>query len=341
MPPNQRHSRATGRTTLSDVAKAAGVSPITASRALRGVASVAPELVERVKAAADSLGYLPNPAARALASARSNAVVIVVPSLSNAVFIDTLEAVQRALQPEGFEVLIGNTHYSRDEEERLLRNYFTQRPSGLIVTGFDRTENARRMIETSGVPCVYMMELANATGVHCVGFSQHDAGAIVARHLIASGRKRIAYVAAQLDPRTLQRGEGFRQVLIEHQLHDPSLELLSPAPSSVAMGAQLFQDLLKRHSDIDAIFFGNDDLAQGGLLEAIRKKIEIPDRIAVVGFNDLPASAEMVPRLTTIRTPRAAIGLRASQLLLQLMQGQAPAQPVIDLGFELVVREST
>jgi len=336
-----KNTRTTGRPTLSEVARLAGVSPITASRALRGISSVATDLVEKVRQAAEELNYVVNPAARALASAQSHSVVVLVPSLSNLLFIDTLEAIHSVLRPRGFEVLIGNYHYSRDEEENLLRNYMSYQPRGLLLTGFDRSESARRMIEASNVPCVYMMDLDPGAGVNCVGFSQQSAGATVAEHLISRGRKHLAYIGAQLDQRTLLRGEGFRQALQAAGLYHPDLELLTPRPSSVGLGGELFLQLMQCHPQVDGIFFGNDDLAQGALLEAIRCGIKVPEQVAVVGFNDLPGSAFMVPRLSSIRTPREAIGQRAAEQMLSLMAGNPVAQPVQDMGFELMVRESS
>lgn len=340
MSSNDKAGRSGGRHTLQDVAARAGVSPMTASRALRGVGRVDPALVERVREAAAALQYVPDPAARALASARSASVVVLVPSLANTVFVDLLEAVHEVLAPEGYQVLIGNTHYSRDEEEQLLRNYLAHRPSGMLVTGFERNEAARRLIEASGVPCVYLMELTTAPGVHCVGLSQLDAGRAVTEHLLARGRQRIGFVAAQLDARTMQRAEGYRRALQAAGRYDAALELLSPARSSIRLGASLFKDFLARHPDADAIFFCNDDLAQGALLEALRQGIRIPEQIMIAGFNDLEGSDCSVPRLTTVRTPRAEIGRRAAAMLLQLMRGGRIGQSAVDVGFELVVRES-
>ncbi|MCK9797364.1 LacI family transcriptional regulator [Pseudomonas chlororaphis] len=338
---NDKNTRTTGRPTLNEVARLAGVSPITASRALRGISSVATELVEKVQQAARELNYVVNPAARALASAQSQSVVVLVPSLSNLLFIETLEAIHQVLRPKGFEVLIGNYHYSRDEEENLLRNYMAYQPRGLLLTGFDRTESARRMIETSNIPCVYMMELDAGAGLNCVGFSQLSAGETAARHLISRGRKHLAYIGAQLDQRTLLRGEGFRRTLQQAGLYNPDLEVLTPRPSSVGLGGELFLQLLHSQPQVDAIFFGNDDLAHGALLEAMRSGIKIPEQVAVLGFNDLPSSAHMVPRLSSISTPREAIGRRAAEQMLTLMAGNAVAEPVVDMGFELKVREST
>jgi len=333
-------SRSTGRPTLNEVARLAAVSPITASRALRGVATVAPELVDKVRAAAQSLGYVANPAARALASSQSHTVVVLVPSLSNQLFIETLEAIQEVLRPRGLEVVIGNYHYSPQEEENLLRTHLANRPRGLLLTGFDHTAALRQLIAASGVPCVHMMELDPALGAYCVGFSQQEAGAEAARHLLGRGRRRLAYIGAQLDPRVLQRGTGFRGVLQDAGMHDPALELMSPLPSSIGLGSELFARLMEEHPDVDGIFFCNDDLAQGASLEALRRGIAIPGRVSLIGFNDLPGSAHMVPRLTSIRTPREEVGQRAAQLLLGLLDGIAQ-EPQVDLGFELVVRESS
>ena len=333
-------SRTTGRPTLSEVARLSGVSPITASRALRGITTVAPALALKVHEAALQLGYVANPAARALASAQGQSIVVLIPSLSNQLFIDTLEAIHDVMRPRGLEVLIGNSHYNINEEENLIRNYLAYQPRGMLLTGFERTEAARRLLANSGVPCVHMMELDATAGVASVGFSQEQAGAVAARHLLSRGRKRLAYVAAQLDPRVLQRGDGFRQTLQAAGCFDPALQLMAPVPSSIGLGGELFNDLLRRHPDVDGIFFCNDDLAQGAILEASRQGLKIPEQVAMVGFNDLPASAHLVPRLTSIRTPRAAIGRQAAHLLLGLLDGKPAVHSTQDLGFELVVRES-
>lgn len=341
-PPRPRRTRrASGRVTLDDVARLAGVSPITVSRALRRERSVDPALAERVQAAAQELGYVPDPAARALASQRSTQVLVLVPMLSNTLFVDLLEAVHRTLFPQGFLPLIGVTHYDAAEEELLLRTYLPHRPAGLLVTGFDRSEAARQLIARSGVPCVHLMETSDAPGVHCVGFSQLEAGAAITRHLLERGRRRIAFCAAQLDPRTLQRAEGYRRALREAGLYDAQLEILSPEGSSIALGARLFEETLRRVPDVDAIFFCNDDIAQGGLLAASRCGVPVPERVAVAGFNDLAGSDQMVPPLTTVRTPRGEVGRAGAAMLLGLMHGTPPARHCVALDYELVVRGST
>jgi LacI family gluconate utilization system Gnt-I transcriptional repressor len=341
MPPNPPRPRSTGRITLADVAQAAGVSPITVSRALRGERAVDPELVERVQAAATRLGYVPDPAARALASRHSTHIALLIPMLSNALFVDVLEAVQRTLRPAGYQTLIGVTHYDASEEEQLLREQLQHRPAGLLVTGLDRSEATRALIAGSGVPCVHLMETSGAAGVHSVGFSQADAGAAMTRHLLERGRRRIAFAAAQLDPRTMQRLEGWRRAMSAAGLYAPTLEWLNPAPSSLALGGTMFEQIVGQTPPVDAIFFCNDDLAQGALLAALRLGLPVPQRIAVAGFNDLTGSDQMLPPLTSVRTPRAEIGVAAARMLLALMRGETPASRCVDLGYELVIRAST
>ncbi len=333
--------RATGRITLADVARSAEVSPITVSRALRGERGVDRALVDRVQAAAHKLGYVPNPAARALASGHSTHVAVLIPMLSNALFVDLLEAIQRTLRKAGYQTLIGVTHYDFSEEETLLREQLQHRPAGLLVTGLERSDATRQLIAQSGVPCVHMMDASGLPGIYCVGFSQADAGAEMTRHLLSRGRRRIAFAGAQLDPRTLQRLEGWRRALSEAGRHDATLEWLNPAPSSIALGGRMFEQIMGQQPAIDAVFFCNDDLAQGALLAALRLGVPVPERIAIAGFNDLTGSDQMLPPLTTVRTPRAEIGEAASRMLLSLMTGKSVATPCVDLGYQIVVRGST
>ncbi|WP_368648224.1 LacI family DNA-binding transcriptional regulator [Castellaniella ginsengisoli] len=340
-PAARSRRRATGRTTLADVAALAGVSPITASRVVAGKTTVRPELAERVRAAVEHLGYRPDPSARALASAKSSHVVVLIPLLSNTLFTELLEAVQDVMWDAGYPIFVGITQYRPEREAALLDSYLSHRPAGLILTGFDRSESQRRLIESSRTPCVHVMELSDDPDVHCVGFSQVGAAQAVARHLLERGRRRIAFVGAQLDPRTLERAEGFRSVLQAAGCHDPRLEILDSRPSSAALGAEVFRRLMAAHPDLDAVFFCNDDLAHGGLLEALRLGVPVPGRVSVVGFNDLPGNAQMLPALSSLRTPRREVGDVAARMLLRLMRGEPVDMPAVDLGFELKVRASS
>lgn len=341
---------------MNDVAQAAGVSPSTVSRALRGERAVDPDLVQRVLAVSEKLGYVPDPAARALASQRSDHVTILIPMLTNALFVDLLEAAQRSLRAAGFQTLMGVTHYNTSEEEQLLREQLHHRPAGMLITGLDHSPSTQKLMARSKVPCVHLMDLpeelgpissgdaerdAMPNGPYCVGFRQIDAGEAMTNHLLAKGKKRIVFAAAQLDPRVMQRLQGWRKALKARQMYDPTLEWLNPAPSSLALGGLMLEQIMKQNAAVDAIFFCNDDLAQGALLAAMRLGISVPQQVAIAGFNDLTGSDQMWPPLTTVRTPRAQVGEAAAQMLLQLIHGETPEHPQLDLGFEIVVRQST
>jgi LacI family gluconate utilization system Gnt-I transcriptional repressor len=290
------------------------------------------------------LGYVPDPAARALASRRSDHVAILIPLLSNALFVDLLDAAQTTLRAAGYQTLMGVTHYDASEEEQLLREQLLHRPAGLLITGLDHNPATRKLMAASQVPCVHLMDLP-ASGqndtVHCVGFRQTDAGAMMTRHLLSKGCRRIAFAAAQLDPRVMQRLYGWRGALQQAGAYEPTLEFLNPAPSSLALGGVLFEQIMKQSPAVDAIFFCNDDLAQGALMAALRLGIAVPNQVAIAGFNDLTGSDQMLPPLTTVRTPRAQIGEAAAQMLLTLMRGKEPPCTQLDLGFEIVQRQST
>jgi LacI family gluconate utilization system Gnt-I transcriptional repressor len=332
--------RSTGRVTLADVAAAAGVSAMTASRALNGKRAVDPLLVARVLAVSEQLGYVPDPAARALASHRSNHVAVLIPLLSNELFVTLLEAVQKILRAEGFQTFISVTHYSPEEEERLLQEQLMHRPAGLLVTGFDRTPAAQKRIENSKVPCVYLMETSSRDDVYSVGFSQADAAEDMTQHLLKKGKKRIAFAGAQLDPRTLQRLQGWRKALVAAGLYSSTLEWLDPAPSSMALGGTMLEQIIRHEPPVDAVFFCNDDLAQGALLTANRLGIDVPGSIAIAGFNDLRGSNLMMPPLTTVHTPLDKIGEAAAGMLLKLIRNETVETRSLDLGYRLVLRDS-
>ncbi len=332
--------RSSGRVTLADVARHAGVALMTASRALSNPGVVSEPLRLRVMQAVETLGYVPNLAARSLASARSHVISVLIPSLSNAVFTDILAGVQDAVDADGYQLLIGNTRYSEAEEAKFLRIHLQSNPDGVLLTGVNQSREFREILQASGVPVVSMMDIPDDPVWPSVGFSQHDAGYAITRHLIKKGYRRIGFIAAQLDDRTLKRAEGFRSALRQADLYDASREILVPDPSTVALGAELLGRMLAVAPDCDAIFCCNDDLAYGAIYQCQRRGIAVPGQLAICGFNDLPLSAWMNPTVTTIATPRYRIGFEAARLLQKLINGEPAPATQIDLGFTLMARES-
>lgn len=330
----------TGRATLDDVAKRVGVSTITVSRMFRQPDKVSEDLRRRIQQAADDLGYVRNRAASALASNRSMNIAVLVPSLSNSVFVDTVTGIEKVFRTHGYQMLMGVNHYSAEEEEALVRAYLAFAPDGMLLTGANYRETTRQLLNQAGIPIVHMMELLDRDGTYSVGFSQEAAAQAMTEHLLSKGHRRVGFVASQLDPRTLARNRGYRDTVIRAGLYAPHREVLVPDQSSIALGGILLRRLLEQAPDTEAVFFCNDDLAQGALFECLRKGIKVPEQLAVAGFNDLPISECTVPSLTTVATPRYEIGVQAANMLLTLIEGHAPPRNTIDLGFQLKTRES-
>lgn len=332
--------RGGGRPTIADVAKLAGVGAITVSRALREPERVSIELRHQIDEAVARLAYVPDPNARALASARADVVGVLVPSLTNNVFADVVRGIYDGLGDSRFQVQLGNTHYSGLEEERLLKVFLGQRPAGLIVSGIDQTPATRRLLETAGCPVVQIMETDPEPVDMLIGFSHFDSGRTATQHLIDQGYRHVGFVGARMDPRSHRRLAGYRSAMEAAGLFDKRLVNTTPVPSSVSLGGQLFRDALARMPTMDAVFCNNDDLALGVLFECHRAAIEVPRTIGICGFNDLDMMRVAYPSVTSVRTHRYEIGLRAIEMVRARLGGEKPL-PVVDVGFELKVREST
>ncbi|MBZ9854399.1 LacI family DNA-binding transcriptional regulator [Mesorhizobium sp. CA13] len=336
-----RSRRGGGRPTISDVARKAGVGAITVSRALREPERVSEDLRRQIHAAVDELGYVPDPNARALASARAEVFGVLVPSLTNSVFAEVVRGIYDSLSDSAFRIQLGNTHYSGLEEERLLQVFGPQRPAALIVAGIDQTPASRKLLENAGCPVVQVMETGPDPVDMMVGFSHLDGGRAATEHLIEAGYRRIGFIGARMDPRSQRRLAGYRMAVEKAGLFDPRLITTTPVPSSVTLGRELFRDALAKMPTLDGVFCNNDDIALGALFECHRASIDVPKRIGIVGFNDLDMMQVAFPSVTSIRTPRYEIGRRAVAMALAAIGGEPPQQRVVDLGFELMRREST
>jgi LacI family transcriptional regulator, gluconate utilization system Gnt-I transcriptional repressor len=330
-----------GPTRLTEVAKLAGVSPITASRFFRNPQALSLAKRERVASAAQELGYVPNLAARALASQRTEVIGVLIPSLTNNVFNDVLRGIYDASEGSRYNIQFVNTRYSILQEERLLRLFQAQKPSGLIVTGINQTAESRQVMEAMNCPIVQIMETGPDPVDMMVGFSHYDAGFSVVTHFLEQGRKRIGLLGARMDPRVQRRLEGYTDAMRKAGLYDPRLIVTTPVPTSITLGGTLLADLLAQAPDIDSVFCINDDLALGVLFECQRRQIAVPGKLAIVGFNDMEFMASAVPSLSSVRTNRYEMGRRAVSMLTDAIEGRRPEQPVVDLGFELIVRASS
>jgi LacI family gluconate utilization system Gnt-I transcriptional repressor len=319
--------------TLSAVAKLAGVSSITVSRVVRLPDLVAPETRGRVEAAMRELGYVPNQLAGALASgARTRSVGVLVPTIANSIFADTVQGLSDELEPRGYAVILAQSRYDAAREDHMLSALLSRRPEAIIMVGSPATDDGTRLLQRAGIPIVETWEIPPAPIDAVAGFNNYEAGCAVARHLVAQGRQNLAFIGGD-DPRATRRWNGFKDTALQAGVKMPRRLILDRnASGSVVALAEL--------PDVDAVFAANDAHAIGfmsGLRAAglLRDGPAAAQPVAVIGLGDLEMGRLIAPSLSTIRVHGDAIGRTAAKLMLTR---QGPRH--IDLGFELVLRDS-
>ncbi|GAB0112941.1 LacI family DNA-binding transcriptional regulator [Acidisoma sp. C75] len=345
---NEMSSRAARRTvrphtvTLKHVAERAGVSPITVSRVVNTPDAVSEGLRTKVEEAIRALGYVPNRVAGALASAESRVVLVIVPSLSNAVFIEVIQGIQTVLEVAGYQMLLGNTQYDLEREQDLAAALLGWSPAGIIIAGLKHTEGTRSLLKGWQRPVMEIMEHGTRPIDMNVGLSHYKAGDAMGEHLVARGYREIGFIGGRMkaDYRAMQRYKGLDRCLNRHGLtrrppftHD--------CKSSAEIGGDAFMRALEAAPELDALFFANDDLAVGAILRAQREGIAVPKRVAIAGFNGFSIGNLVQPPLTTIVSPRQRMGELAASKLIARIRGQDAGPASVDIGFSLRLGEST
>ncbi len=245
------------------------------------------------------------------------------------------------LRTAGMHLLIADSGYSLQEEEDLIGAFLEQRVCGLILHNTDHTTRALHMIKRSGVPVIETGDLPRDPIDMVVSYSNSDAAKTMTLHLAARGYRRIGFVSldTKINRRARERQRGYLAALKALGREKDPL-LMSEVGPGLTSGAHAMVDMLTRSPDVDAIFFAGDVLAIGALFETQRRGWKVPGRIAIAGFDDLDILQHTVPRLTCLRLPRLEIGRRGAEALLERVHG-AGGQTRLDLGFEVIQREST
>lgn len=335
----KRTRRGSGAITLRDVAKLAGVAPITASRAVNTPNQVSPEVLKRVVDAIQRTGYVPNRMAGGLASSRSRLIAALVPSTVMSVFMETIEALNANLFEAGYQLMLGQTDYSAAHEELLLEAVIGRRPDGIFLTGIMQPGKARTRLLASGIPVLETWDLTPTPIDMLIGFSHADIGREVANFLVTKGRTRFAVVRAE-DERANRRASAFAATVVQRGCREPAVINIG-AQRTLKSGREALTSLMAETPDIDAVFCSSDLLALGVMTQARAQGISIPDDIAIMGFGDVPFLADMLPSLSTVRINGAAIGKQAAQFLIDRAEARPVESRIVDVGFAIIDRDST
>jgi LacI family transcriptional regulator len=328
------------RVRVEDVAAAAGVSGATVSRALNRSGPVSAEIRKRIERTVAQLGYVPNGAARALASDRSHAIGIVIPTLENANFAITAEGAQRHLKGTRYRVVMASSEYDPAQEWAQIQSLVSHGVDGIILVGAQRDRLVADFLAARGIPFVVTWTLAGKE-TPSVGFDNAEAARKLAAHLLDLGHRQIGVIAGltRNNDRAAARLEGVRKALRERGLAVPRAMLIE-RPYRIAEGQFALRALLEAPQPPTAVICGNDQLAFGALIECSRRGIAVPRQLSVVGFDDLEFASQITPALTTVSVPAEEIGRRAAEYLLATLAGHTSPQ-TIEVPVNVVVRESS
>ena len=309
--------------TQGDVAKRAGVSVMTVSRAINGSSRIAPETKAAIQEAIEDLGYVTNFNAGNLGRRSSDIIAVIIPSVKDLVFGEILSGINATLRPRGFYTVIGETNFRAETEKDIVTSLLGLKPAGLIVTGgMERDEKLTALLQKRTYPIVQIWDIHDLNFDCHVGPSQTVAGELIAEHFLQLGRKNIAYVGSELQ-RDLCAARRFRA--FQEHLHKAGVSVTlatdETSPRQPKTGADLTKKLLDRTPDVDAIYFLNDAMAVGGLNFLADAGFSVPEQISVAGFNGSTAQYSIQTRLTTVDVPKYGLGEVAAKKLLQLLDG--------------------
>ena len=329
--------------TMADVARIAGVSPMTVSRAFKRDSSVSEATRDAILKAAEELGYVFDSTASSLRSQKTDFVAVTIPSINNANFAETLRGLSEGLKARGLQILLGYTDYDIHEEERLIEQLLRRRPEAIVVTGGRHTPRARRLLENAGLPVIETWDLPAEPIGHVVGFSNADAVRGMIDHFVAQGVTRIAFIGgdADRDTRGTDRREGFVAAMRAQGLDASRLIDAGAPPISMREGADAMGRLLETLPDTQAVICVSDLSAFGALTECQRRGVAVPGDIWIAGFGDYEIGGISVPALTTINPFPREIGARAAALILDVLDGRQVGPATVRIAPALMIRQSS
>lgn len=327
---------------IIDVARAAGVSPATVSRAFNHPSLVRPDTRARVQRAVDDLGYIRNRAASAMHGEKSGAVGLIVPTIDNAIFSNLIQSFSTALQDAGQSLLIATHGYDQAAEHQLLRKFLEHRVDGVALIGLSHQDRTFDLIAARETPAVLMWSFGDAPRLPCIGADNAKAGALAARHICDLGHKAIATVFPPIEgnDRAERRFDGAMAVLGAAGVAPPNA-WRRESRYHIGQAMQSALELLSADERPTAILAGNDVIARGVISAAMELGLRLPDDLTVVGIGDFSGSAELTPALTTVRIDSVGVGLAAAEALLVQMGARDGQVGSREIPVELKIRRTS
>lgn len=328
--------------TLQDVATKANVSTATVSRCLNNPDKVRKEVQEKINQAIDDLGYVPDGAARALASRRTRTIGVIVPTIDNTIFSKAVQYLQSGLTKANYTLLLANNGYSQEEELSEVQSLLSRGIDGLVMVGAQHHPEVYKAVNRYQIPVVNLWIYDPESEYSCIGFDHIKAGQQIARHLIDLGHKSFGVISGirENNDRAVERLKG-----LEQELNASGLQLddnyIVECRYSVEHGSKSIHKLLDQHPEITAVSCGNDILAIGALHGAEERGLRVPEDLSITGFDNIEILPFLKPALTTLNSPSRRMGEKAAEYILNQIKNKTKNIERIELDVELIIRDTT
>lgn len=298
-------------TSIRDVARLAEVSPATVSRVINGTANVDDEKKQRVLKVIKETGFVPNEVARSLFKRSAKIIGLIVPSIDNPFFTQMASAIEKEADEHGFRLLLCNTGHNPEKEKSMIQMLMSMNADGIIVT--TSNEEIMPLIESSQIPIVTTdrrpLHGTNCSYIHC---NHYDGGRLAMQHLMDCGCKNVVCIKGPQDISSAkERYEGYRDVCNDNGI----TEMTVCCDYEFNEGLAVTEELLEKYPHTDGIIACNDMVAVSVYKVLHNKGIEVPDKIQIIGFDDIAMASLMTPELTTIAQPITEMGVKAARLI--------------------------
>jgi LacI family transcriptional regulator len=328
--------------TINQVAKMAGVSTATVSRALNKPNTVSEAVKKKIERIIKKIGYIPNAGARSLMLKRTGSIGVIVPTLDNAIFAQGLEEFQRQLSQSGYQMLVASTNYDPEIENQQMRNLLLQGVEGIAMFGSSQKLELIRLLRTRKLPYIHIGTLDTPLNGYAAGFDNKKAIQLGVEYLVQVGHRNFGMIAGKTEnnDRARDRVDGVVELLKRNRI-SLKKESIIEVPYQIQDARIALKKLLQINPSISAVVCGNDVLAIGALLEAQSQGIKIPHQCSILGFDNLELSRHIQPSLSTIHIDAIGMWSKAAHHLMSQINGinRLPRKILADVS--LVIRDST
>lgn len=330
--------------TIRDVAKKAGVSVSTVSRAFNNYSDINPETRQKILAISEELGYVPNTIARSLVSSKNYRLGLLIEdyndeSLMNPMVFEIVMAFKNAATRQGYETVLLTTTSDIQKSQKIDRLFNEKQLDGTFVMGLKITDEYYQQLNEIKYPCVIMDVNVKNPMVACIGVDNTKGASMAVEHLIENGHKKIAFINGSKNAFvSYERLDGYYLALNRHGINVDS-SLIEYGDFSSSGAEEAVERLLKKHKDITAIFCASDIMAIGAISKLNELGYSVPEDISIIGFDDIFIASYMTPKLTTVKQDKTKVGETAANVLLNMISGQMMERVLIEP--ELMIREST